>query len=374
VAELPDNNPLSASAKPLDMVPAETQIRAGHLAGFHALVQRYGGDPHQLLLRYGISPLHLADPDQYIDYAAMARLLEGCRTAFADPLFGLRLAMLQGPDVFGCVTALARAAATVREGLAALVEFLPATHSHQGELALVERGGVAELCWLASSEFATMEQVNCQFLLLQIKVLQMLIRPDFRPDYALVKIAPSQPTRLELAKTVGCRLEFGQRENVIGFPAALLDRPVTSANKLTYRLLRDHLKAMMEAADADVAARVQSYIRGALPTGNCAIARCARRLGTTVRSLQIQLEKAGASFSDLLERERIEIAKGELYRGNCSVQEIAGMLGYSEQASFGRAFKRWTGLSPRAFRETRLVPRCRDAANWYRTIGAGGAR
>jgi AraC-like DNA-binding protein len=71
----------------------------------------------------------------------------------------------------------------------------------------------------------------------------------------------------------------------------------------------------------------------------------------SVRSLQAHLSESGLNFSDLLELQRIDTAKTCLQQEHLSLDDVAAMLGYAEQSSFGRAFKRWTGLSPRQFRQ-----------------------
>jgi AraC-like DNA-binding protein len=335
---------------PLEAGPGEGQVRAGYLAGFHPLVQRYGGDPRRLLERCGIDPLTLADPDHHIDCAAAVRLLEDCAGLFGDSLFGLRLAEVQTPDVFGCVAAVARAAPTTREGLQAFIDYVPVTHSRTGAFSLVVLASAAEFRWAGHGETETSGQADYQALLLSLKILQMLGGPDVRPDYAHLAFDVPQKDLAEIEARLGCRVEGRRACSGLGFAASLLDRPVISANKLAYRLLGGYLKEVKAAAAANVVARVEAYIRGAMPSGACTIARCARKLGTTVRTLQVQLKDSGASFSDMLAAQRIELAKRQLRRGGSSMHEIAVMLGYSEQAAFGRAFKRWTGVSPRAYR------------------------
>jgi AraC-like DNA-binding protein len=58
----------------------------------------------------------------------------------------------------------------------------------------------------------------------------------------------------------------------------------------------------------------------------------------------------GVKFSDLVQNERIRLAKQALLRSDHTLNDIAFRLGYSEQTSFGRAFKRSTGMTPQAFR------------------------
>jgi AraC-like DNA-binding protein len=83
------------------------------------------------------------------------------------------------------------------------------------------------------------------------------------------------------------------------------------------------------------------------------IARTARRLGMSARTLQRRLRASGTSFSDLLRRKREFCAVDMLCQGQRSIAEIADALGFSEHSAFTRAFKRWTGSSPAHFRSAR---------------------
>lgn len=89
------------------------------------------------------------------------------------------------------------------------------------------------------------------------------------------------------------------------------------------------------------------------------IARTARRLGMSSRTLQRRLRAAGTSFSDLLRRKREFRAVDMLCQGERSLAEIADALGFSEHSAFSRAFKRWTGTPPARFRS---ASRGREAA------------
>ncbi|MFM5908611.1 MAG: helix-turn-helix transcriptional regulator, partial [Novosphingobium sp.] len=80
------------------------------------------------------------------------------------------------------------------------------------------------------------------------------------------------------------------------------------------------------------------------------IERCAAKLGLSVRTLQSRLAEQGQRFSDMVECQREAIARDFLRSSNLSLDEIAERLGYGDQTSFGRAFKRWTGMTPQAFR------------------------
>jgi AraC-like DNA-binding protein len=87
----------------------------------------------------------------------------------------------------------------------------------------------------------------------------------------------------------------------------------------------------------------------------------AENMGTSVRTLQRQLRAAGLTYSELVRRVRCAAAQRMLKGRRPSIGEIALALGYSDHAHFTRAFQRWTGLTPREFRDRRGVARKRDA-------------
>jgi AraC-like DNA-binding protein len=105
---------------------------------------------------------------------------------------------------------------------------------------------------------------------------------------------------------------------------------------------------------ADPIAGVFEALEYALREGEGAnpllIARTARRLGMSSRTLQRRLRAAGTSFSDLLRRKREFCAVDMLCQGQRTLAEIADALGFSEHSAFSRAFKRWTGTPPARFR------------------------
>jgi AraC-like DNA-binding protein len=123
-----------------------------------------------------------------------------------------------------------------------------------------------------------------------------------------------------------------------------------------------HLEADVAASEpraepADPIAGVLDALEYALTQGQGAnpllIARTARRLGMSSRTLQRKLRASGTSFSDLLRRKREFCAIDMLCAGQRPLAEIADALGFSEHSAFSRAFKRWTGTSPASFRKTR---------------------
>ena len=90
------------------------------------------------------------------------------------------------------------------------------------------------------------------------------------------------------------------------------------------------------------------------PDGPPTIESVARAARCSVRTVQRRLRDAGLTYTGLLDEVRLEIAAGMLADTGKKVRDVAFDLGYSDQANFTRAFRRWAGVSPSAFRRLRV--------------------
>ena len=77
-----------------------------------------------------------------------------------------------------------------------------------------------------------------------------------------------------------------------------------------------------------------------------------RPLNISTRTLQRRLRENGQSFGQLTESVRQELAMKYILNPGISLGEISYLLGFSEPSSFSRAFRRWTGETPRKMRQT----------------------
>jgi AraC-like DNA-binding protein len=76
----------------------------------------------------------------------------------------------------------------------------------------------------------------------------------------------------------------------------------------------------------------------------------AKSLGMSVRVLQKRLREEDTTFSQLATNVRKELAKSYLAERDYTIDDITYLVGFSEPSAFRRAFKTWTGLTPRQYR------------------------
>ncbi len=98
-----------------------------------------------------------------------------------------------------------------------------------------------------------------------------------------------------------------------------------------------------------------SVLATQLTAGEMHIDAVARRLATTPRTLQRRLARAGTSFEALCDDARKQAAQTYLADTTLTIAEVTYLLGYSAPAAFHRAFRRWHGTTPQAFRGRMLA-------------------
>lgn len=109
-------------------------------------------------------------------------------------------------------------------------------------------------------------------------------------------------------------------------------------------------KAVVAAVERQSAFRrdVDRRIDCLLETGEARIERIASDMGISRQTLYRRLKDEGTTFEDLLDKRRHQLALRYLREDKMSVKAASYRLGFSDPAAFSRAFKRWTGASPRA--------------------------
>jgi AraC-like DNA-binding protein len=164
-------------------------------------------------------------------------------------------------------------------------------------------------------------------------------------------VRPSRHRGL-LESHFGCRVKFGADRNTLVFRRQDLDLPFVTHNEDLLAAVRDRLESELEAQKtrSDVGDQVRSALRRSLAGRRPTVEQVAQDLGLSVRTLQRRLTDAGASFQQLVEDTRRELARHYLRRSGVELKEAAYLLGYEDANSFFRAFQGWEGTTPGAWR------------------------
>jgi AraC-like DNA-binding protein len=104
-------------------------------------------------------------------------------------------------------------------------------------------------------------------------------------------------------------------------------------------------------ASQNLVDRLRNQVRIKLPEGYPSLDTIAAELGQPPSAIQRSLAFEGLSYKDLVETTRQDLAQVYLRQAHMALSEIAFLLGYSELSAFSRAFRRWTGVSPRDYRD-----------------------
>ena len=156
-------------------------------------------------------------------------------------------------------------------------------------------------------------------------------------------------------KFYGCPIQVQAGQYAILFSNQILQAKSIAADQQLNHVLstqaQQSLNSMssFEAQQQQFRQKIQSYIeQGLLQQEEVLQSYVAKRLYCSERTLQRQLKSYQLNFQDILDQYRLEQSKLYLQQGK-SFSEIAERLNYADQSAFGRAFKRWTGVTPKQF-------------------------
>ena len=178
-------------------------------------------------------------------------------------------------------------------------------------------------------------------------------RPDFNPLAVSVAATGARRCRA-VPRLFRAPVAFSQPLNALEFARADLEERLPAGNAELARQQRRGAGPLPGASRRrGVSSRVQQALLDALPDGAPTKQAVARPLGMSARNLQRHLADEGTSFKTLLNEARVTLARNYIDEGRLSVTEIAFVLGFADTSTFSRAFKRWTGMSPRGFAQRR---------------------
>lgn len=328
--------------------------RASVMHGIDVLAAELGHNVAPTLERFGLSTDLLKTPDTPIPYLAWCQVLEACANEWNCPDFGLQLGSLQNLNILGPVGLVVRLTETVEEALRELETSLP-IHS-LAYAAYLDTGetneGVAPALVYSPKVSSGSGQQMAEFGMTVMRNVLAMVAGGSQPKLKGVgfrHVAPKD--RSSAQKLFCCPISYGQPRNALSFDAALLQRPTSIKDLALAPIVRDYLKRAQVHANFDVVELTSTVIGKLLHHRRCQIEDVAECLHLSPRTLQRRLSDKGVSFTTLFDNERRQLALELVAKQAMPLAHVAAYLGFSDQSSFNQAFRRWTGLTPTAFRK-----------------------
>ena len=155
--------------------------------------------------------------------------------------------------------------------------------------------------------------------------------------------------RAEYDRIFQAPLVFGSPWNALRIDPGFLSLKQPPVSRYVFGVLSERATALLQSLESSKTARgqVESLLIPTLHTGDPTIERIAQKMGLSRQTLYRQLKAEGVTFEKLLDDLRQKMALHYLNGKKVSVNETAYLVGFSDPSAFSRAFRRWTGTSPR---------------------------
>lgn len=309
-----------------------------------------GCDSAGLLDRAGIPADRLHEPDARFSASQVGRLWELAVEATGEPCFGLTVSEFWHPSSLHALGYAWLASRSLKEGLERVVRYGRVVNS--AFKARLDEGEKSFRFTLLHPDPGTNyrpEALDCGFAVL-LAMCKASAGPEFAPlGISMCRPPPSCPGKFEAF--FRCPLAFSAEFNAVEFRKEDLLAVLPTANselaRASDKIIRDYL-ARLDAAD--ISRQIRTRLLNTLPAGEIDEASVAKALHMSVRTLQRKLREEGLTFKGLVDDMRRELAIEYIRDARLSLGEVAYLLGFSEPSNFTRAFRRWTGMSPNAYR------------------------
>ncbi len=307
-----------------------------------------GVETGPLAARAGIDPAALG-PDARVPRLALTRLWELAVEAAGDPAFGLDVSRHAAQTTFHALGYAVLASVTLKEAFERIIRYRRLIGDIL-QLQLIDAGDRYRFQIDVSADPGVPFQAVDAIAATCVRQARLL-HGTRRCNPLAVAFARPEPADPEpYLRLFRAPVHFGQPVNVLEFARADMEDPLPAGNAELARGNDEVLvRYLGRLEQARVSSRVQQALLAALPDGAPSKPAIARALGMSARTLQRHLADEGTSFAELLNEARVGLARSYVAERRLSVTEIAFVLGFADTSTFSRAFKRWTGLSPRAW-------------------------
>ena len=308
------------------------------------------------LERAGINPAVLTKNSQRVHTDQVARLFKTVQETLDDEFMGFTRNHCR-VGIFAIMAELVSRCSTLGELLEKAVEFYNLT-SRDIPMALERTPDRARLRFtMAEPELDPQHFMTEFWLVIWHRFPSWYIGQPIRLEETHFTFAPPAH-RDELQIMFPGQLQFNCSDNQLVFDAHYLDKPLVKTDQELATFIRNAPADVMTipGSDRTLEARIERIIKQKHPNRLvfAPLQELAAELGISSQTLHRRLVESATSYQKIKDNLRRELAIQKLVHERLTVEQVADIVGFSEPRSFTRAFKHWTGLTPREYckRET----------------------
>ncbi|MEQ1419879.1 AraC family transcriptional regulator [Acinetobacter indicus] len=290
------------------------------------------------------------------DYILWRDLLTELEQQLQRPAVGLEIAALVQPKHLGIIAYIALSCDNLGEALQRYHDFHRLVYDGS-PLQVEVQGNYLSIRWADLPPTMTTQLTNEIAIALMVEFLKHFM--EFQ-DICLHEVHFQNPAPRHVAlyeQYFHCKVRFSQEKTQVLMPLQELSKPFYQGDQTLQHLLLQQAKALLEKLpnSTQIDHRLQQAILTGLQRNMYQIEHIAQQLNLSVRQLQRHLQQQGTTYQQRIQEVRCLLAEQYLKDPHLSLQEIALLLGYSEQSAFQRAFKQWTQHTPQQWRQNNLI-------------------
>ena len=312
-------------------------------------LREFGLDPEPIIRAAGLDPRLFDDGANVIPGRALGRLctLSVARTRCRH--FGLLAGRRTTILSLGLVGRLMLHSETFGDALRSLVVNLGV----QDRVVVPSLELVGDTAMFSSAvyqrEMESADQITDGAIACVLNAIRALLGADWAPTEVL--LPRGQPADTEpYQRHFRAPVRFNQEMAALVFPNRFLERRISGADPLLRAMLEERIKQLQGGQGPDFSDDIRRLLRSRLTSNRCSVEDIADLLAIHRRTLSRRLKGDGAGYRDISNEIRFQIARQLLEDTEVPLGQIAAALDYSEASAFTRAFRRWSGETPTAWR------------------------
>jgi AraC-like DNA-binding protein len=312
-------------------------------------LRKFGLDPDPIIKAAGLDPRLFEDGANVIPHRALGRL---CALSVAHTQcrhFGLLVGRRSTILSLGLVGRLMLHSQTFGDALRSLVAHL----SVQDRVIVPSLDVTGDTAVFSHTVYQpgmeSADQITDGAIACTVNAIRALLGADWAPSEVL--LPRGQPADMEpYRRHFRAPVRFDQEMAALVFPSRCLELRITGADPLLRTMLEERISQLKGAQGCEFPDDIRRLLRMRLTSNRCSADAIAELLAIHRRTLSRRLKDGGAGYRDISNEIRFELARQLLRDTEVPLGQIAAALDYSEASAFTRAFRRWSGETPTAWR------------------------